>query len=102
VRTGIGTPVARKVGARTGTTPEPTPREVTMIAHIGDRIVLESTHLGEARRIGVITAVGHPDGSPPYEVRWAGSDRTTLIFPGAEARIESAASAAAEQPEVTS
>ncbi|MEV4346476.1 DUF1918 domain-containing protein [Actinoplanes sp. NPDC049596] len=59
-----------------------------MIARIGDRIVLEGTHLGDSRRIGVITAVGHADGGPPYEVRWLDDGRTTLIFPGAEARIE--------------
>jgi len=59
-----------------------------MIAQIGDRIVLEATHLGEARRVGVITAVAHDDGAPPYRVRWLENGRTTLIFPGAEARIE--------------
>jgi hypothetical protein len=61
-----------------------------MIAHIGDRLVLEGTHLGDPRRVGVITAVGHADGSPPYEVRWLADSATTLIFPGAGAHIESA------------
>jgi hypothetical protein len=59
-----------------------------MIAHVGDRIVLEGTHLGEARRAGVVVAVAHADGGPPYQVRWLDDGRTTLIFPGAEARIE--------------
>jgi len=59
-----------------------------MIAQVGDRIVIETTHLSEARRVGVITAVGHADGAPPYLVRWLDDGRTTLIFPGAEARIE--------------
>ncbi|WP_127507986.1 DUF1918 domain-containing protein [Actinoplanes solisilvae] len=59
-----------------------------MIAHVGDRIVLEGTHLGDARRTGIIVALGHTDGSPPYQVHWLDNDRTTLIFPGAEARIE--------------
>ena len=62
-----------------------------MIARIGDRIVLEGVHLGDSRRVGVITALAHADGSPPYEVRWLSDGRTTLIFPGAEARIEQAA-----------
>lgn len=62
-----------------------------MIAQIGDRIVLEGIHLGDPRRVGVITALTHADGSPPYEVRWLGDGRTTLIFPGAEAKIEHAA-----------
>jgi len=59
-----------------------------MYAHVGDRIVLEGTHLGDARRIGVVLAVSRSDGSPPYQVRWLDSGRTTLIFPGAEARVE--------------
>jgi len=59
-----------------------------MIAHIGDRIVLEGTHLGDARRTGIIMAVAHADGGPPYQVRWLDDGRTSLIFPGAEALIE--------------
>jgi len=59
-----------------------------MNAQVGDRIVLEAIHLGGSRRVGVITAAAHADGSPPYEVRWLDDGRTTLIFPGAEARIE--------------
>jgi hypothetical protein len=59
-----------------------------MIAHVGDKIVLEGTHLGDARRTGIIVALAHTDGSPPYQVHWLDNDRTTLIFPGAEAHIE--------------
>jgi len=58
-----------------------------MIAHVGDQIVLEGTHLGDHRRVGVITSVG-ADGNPPYQVRWLDDGRTTMIFPGPEARIE--------------
>jgi hypothetical protein len=63
-------------------------REATMIAHVGDRLVLEGTHLDDVRRVGVITGVCHDDGAPPYYVRWQ-DGRITMIFPGAEARIES-------------
>jgi hypothetical protein len=59
-----------------------------MIAHVGDRIILEGTHLGDARRVGVILAVARADGTPPYQVRWLDNGRTTLIFPGAEAHVE--------------
>ena len=59
-----------------------------MIAHVGDRIVLEGTHLGDARRVGEIIAVSRADGTPPYQVRWLDDGRTTLIFPGAEAHVE--------------
>ena len=58
-----------------------------MSAQIGDRLVIEGTHLGQARRTGIITAVAHADGGPPYQVRWLDDGRTTLVFPGPEARI---------------
>jgi hypothetical protein len=61
-----------------------------MIAHIGDRLVMDGKHLGDARRAGVIIGVGHADGTPPYEVRWLDDGHTTLIFPGVEARVEPA------------
>jgi uncharacterized protein DUF1918 len=61
-----------------------------MIAHIGDRLVLEGTQLEDTRRVGIITALAHADGGPPYQVRWLDDGRTTLIFPGVEARIEPA------------
>jgi hypothetical protein len=66
------------------------PQEAIMIAHIGDRLVMDGKHLGDARRAGVIIGVGHVDGTPPYQVRWLDDGRTTLIFPGVEARIEPA------------
>ncbi len=59
-----------------------------MIARIGDRLVLEGTHVGDARRIGIITEVAHEDGTPPYTVRWLHDNHTTMIFPGPEAHVE--------------
>ncbi|MEU4690112.1 DUF1918 domain-containing protein [Actinoplanes sp. NPDC023714] len=59
-----------------------------MKAHIGDHIVVEGTHIGDQRRIGVITEIEHADGSPPYRVRWLNDGHSTLIFPGPESRIE--------------
>ncbi len=34
-----------------------------------------------------------PDGSPPFLVRWADEGRTTLVFPGPDARVHSLAKA---------
>jgi hypothetical protein len=59
-----------------------------MNAQVGDRIIVEGKHLGDHRRIGVITEIAHPDGAPPYRVKWLDDGRTTLIFPGPECRIE--------------
>ncbi len=59
-----------------------------MKAHVGDRFVVEGTHLEEPRRVGVVIEVSHPDGSPPYRVRWFADDHESLFFPGPDARLE--------------
>jgi hypothetical protein len=46
--------------------------------------------VGDATRVGVVTALRHPDGSPPYEVRWLDDGHEGLIFPGPEAHVERA------------
>ncbi|MEU8238987.1 DUF1918 domain-containing protein [Actinoplanes missouriensis] len=58
-----------------------------MYAHIGDRIVVAGLHIDDERRVGIITAVGHDDGSPPYHVHWLSDGRTTLFYPGPETHI---------------
>ena len=61
-----------------------------MNGHVGDRLVVERTH-GAARRVGIIVAVTHTDGSPPYRVRWLDTGHESLVFPEADAHIEPAA-----------
>jgi hypothetical protein len=61
-----------------------------MIARVGDRLVVEGIHVGDARRVGVITELRHGDGTPPYQVRWLDSGVEALVFPGPEARVEPA------------
>ena len=58
-----------------------------MIAQIGDRIVIKGTHVGDSARIGVVTALRHADGTPPYEVRWL-DGYVGVIFPGPQAHVE--------------
>jgi hypothetical protein len=60
-----------------------------MKAHVGDRLVLEGTHVGDRRRIGVVLEVRNDDGTPPYLVRWLDDDHEALVFPGTDARLES-------------
>jgi hypothetical protein len=64
-----------------------------MKATIGDRLVLEGTHVGDHRRVGVITSVRHEDGSPPYVVRWLDDGHEALVYPGPDSRIEPASGA---------
>lgn len=59
-----------------------------MKAKIGDRLIEEGTHVGDLRRIGVIKAVRHDDGTPPYVVQWQDSGHEALVFPGSDARVE--------------
>ncbi len=59
-----------------------------MKVEVGDRIVFEATHVGEARRTAVVLEVRHADGSPPYLVRWLDNEHEGLVFPGSDARLE--------------
>lgn len=58
-----------------------------MNAQVGDWIVIESGHVGGARREGQVVELRHPDGSPPYLVRWLDTGETTMAFPGPDARV---------------
>ncbi|MFY1671507.1 DUF1918 domain-containing protein [Plantactinospora sp. WMMB334] len=69
-----------------------------MKAKVSDRLVLEGTHVGDPRRVGVVTAVRSDAGEPPYVVRWLDSGKESLVFPGADARIEPASRAPAPAP----
>ncbi|WP_329260964.1 MULTISPECIES: DUF1918 domain-containing protein [Actinoallomurus] len=59
-----------------------------MKAKVGDWLVIEGTNLGDRRRSGLIVALRHADGTPPYVVRWLDDDHESLVFPGPTARIE--------------
>lgn len=61
-----------------------------MKAKIGDWLVVERAHLDEPQRRGQIVALRHPDGTPPYLVRWADTGEETLVFPGPDARVQAA------------
>lgn len=61
-----------------------------MKAEAGDWLVVEGTTLQQHRREGLITEVRTADGAPPYLVRWRDTDHVTLVFPGPDARVETA------------
>ena len=52
-----------------------------MEAHVGDTIVVHSTHLGEPERTGEVIECHEPGGGPPYLVRWAPDGHTALFYP---------------------
>ncbi|WP_369221163.1 DUF1918 domain-containing protein [Streptomyces sp. R39] len=59
----------------------------SMHARVGDEIVVRGTADGVVARDGEVVGVHHPDGSPPYDVRWADDGRVTLYFPGSDAFV---------------
>jgi hypothetical protein len=59
-----------------------------MFAKAGDRLLVHSRHVGGPVRDGEILEVRHPDGSPPYLVRWSDTGHETLVFPGADAEVQ--------------
>jgi hypothetical protein len=62
-------------------------REVAVEAHVGDRIVVHSTHQGEAERVGEVLECHEPDGGPPYRVRWEPDGHTGLFYPAGTAAV---------------
>ena len=54
-----------------------------MKAHVGDRIVIAD----DDDRVGLVIGLKHPDGSPPYVIRWLNGGHVALVFPSPYARI---------------
>ncbi|WP_327138399.1 DUF1918 domain-containing protein (plasmid) [Streptomyces sp. NBC_01340] len=65
----------------------------SMHGRVGDEIVVRATTAGVIARDGEIVGLHHPDGSPPYDVRWTENGRWTLYFPGPDAYIRDLTSA---------
>lgn len=62
-----------------------------MRAQPGDWLVIERGDVDHQARRGHIEAVRNADGTPPYVVRWVDTDHVTLVFPGPDAHVVSAA-----------
>jgi hypothetical protein len=58
-----------------------------MRACVGDRIIINAHHVGEAARDCEVREVVGEDGAPPYRVRWSDADHDTLFFPGSDAVV---------------
>jgi hypothetical protein len=61
---------------------------ITMRAAVGDRIVVQGTHVGEHARDGEVLEVHGADGGPPFLVRWSDSGHESLFFPGPDATVQ--------------
>ena len=59
-----------------------------MNAAPGDRLVIRGHNVGDHDRVGILTEVRGPDGTPPYVVKWLDTEHECLIFPGADAVVQ--------------
>jgi hypothetical protein len=51
---------------------------------------VHAANSGGKKRDARIIGTPHPDGSPPYLVRWSDDGHEALVFPGPDAVIEHA------------
>jgi hypothetical protein len=54
-----------------------------MYAQVGDRLVVA----GDPDRSAVIIGVPHPDGTPPYVVKWQATGHIAMVSPGQFGRV---------------
>lgn len=66
-----------------------------MRARAGDWLLIKGSVVGSVDELGFIVEVRGNDGAPPYLVRWLRDDHVTLIYPGPDAVVLSAAEKAA-------
>ena len=59
-----------------------------MYARKGDRLVIHSRAVDGPVRDAEVLEVRHPDGSPPYLVRWSDTGHEALVFPGPDASVQ--------------
>ncbi len=58
-----------------------------MQAKVGDRIVIGGHRVGQPDRNCEVLELRHPDGEPPYLVRWSDTGHEDLFFPGPDASV---------------
>ncbi|MEV6579746.1 DUF1918 domain-containing protein [Streptomyces sp. NPDC051582] len=56
-------------------------------AAVGDQILVGGPMVGKPGRDGEVVALHHDDGTPPYDVRWSDTGRTSVFFPGPDAHV---------------
>ena len=59
-----------------------------MRGHVGEWLVVPDGAGGAHARRGLIVGVPHPDGSPPFLVRWLDDEHETLLFPPPDALLQ--------------
>jgi Domain of unknown function (DUF1918) len=57
-------------------------------AQVGDWIVLPDAHGHPHGRRKQVVGLLHPDGTPPYRVRWLDDDHESVLFPPPDVVVE--------------
>lgn len=70
---------------------EPDALEADVQAHPGDHLLIEGTKVGAHRRDGQIVECQGTDGGPPFLVHWNDTGSESLVYPGPDAHITTAA-----------
>lgn len=68
-----------------------------MHAHVGDWLIVPpGPHDAHGRR-GQIVELLHPDGTPPYRVRWLDDEHLSVVFPPPDAHLRTTAASPADR-----
>jgi hypothetical protein len=67
---------------------QPPPAPAVPGVRPGDRLVITAHHQGGRPRDAEVLEARGPGGGPPYLVRWQDTGRTSLHYPGSDARVE--------------
>jgi CBS domain-containing protein len=67
---------------------QPPPAPAAPGVRPGDRLVITAHHQGGRPRDAEVLEARGPGGGPPYLVRWQDTGRTSLHYPGSDARVE--------------
>ncbi len=57
-------------------------------AHVGDWLVVPPVTGESHGHRGQIVALIHPDGTPPFRVRWLEDEHLSVVFPSPDAHVE--------------
>jgi len=68
---------------------------IVMHAELGDWLIIPAGPGHPHERRGQVVGLLHPDGSPPYRVRWLDDDHLSVLYPPPDTRCRARSAAPA-------